>query len=71
MRFSVFECNLVYSRVFACICVYLPADGSSWGRVQMARIQRMAFSAERARPGLPMDRLSLLFHQLVGSFMYF
>ena len=30
----------------------------------MARIERMAFSAERVRPGLPMDCLSLLFHQL-------
>ena len=30
----------------------------------MVRIERMAFSAERVRPGLPMDCLSLLFHQL-------
>ena len=61
MHFCVFAFNL---RVFACICVYLPADGSVGGGVQMARIERMAFSAERVRPGLPMDCLSLLFHQL-------
>ena len=46
--------------VFACICQRMAVRRG----VQMARIERMAFSAERVRPGLPMDCLSLLFHQL-------
>ena len=48
-------------RIFACVSQQMAARER---RVQMAWIERMAFSAEPARPGLPMDCLSLLFHQL-------
>ena len=44
--------------------MYLQAADGRTGRVQMVRIGRMAFSTERVCPGLPMDCLSLLFHQL-------